>query len=137
MSTEMNLAEAITYLRPIAESATVGHYAEALGLVLAAAALRRPAQTEPTGEEREALAEAWDQGMAYGVNYDAGDYEVAPEPIENPYRRSENSDQPDGHKAEMIGACRSKTPHDGHDWQYSDTAYAECPGVPNQSDGAS
>lgn len=43
----------------------------------------------PTDDEREALAEAWDQGMAYGVNYDAGDYEVAPEPIENPYRRSE------------------------------------------------
>ena len=38
----MNLDEAITYLRPIAESATVGHYAEALGLVLATA------QTEPT-----------------------------------------------------------------------------------------
>ena len=41
MSTEMNLAEAITYLRPIAESATVGHYAEALGLVLAAAGSSR------------------------------------------------------------------------------------------------
>ena len=46
-----------------------------------------------------------------------------------------NTDQPDGHKAEMIGACRSTTPHDGHDWQYSDTGYAECPGVPNQSVG--
>ena len=51
----MNLAEAITYLRPIAESATVGHYAEALGMVLATAALRRPAQTEPADDEREAL----------------------------------------------------------------------------------
>lgn len=35
---------------------------------------------------RRIQAEAWDEGMAYGVNYDAGDYEVAPEPIENPYR---------------------------------------------------
>lgn len=39
----------------------------------------------PTDHEWEALARAWDRGMAYGVNYDAGDYEVAPEPIENPY----------------------------------------------------
>lgn len=31
---------------------------------------------------------AWMEGMAYGVNYDAGDYEVAPEPIENPYSRA-------------------------------------------------
>lgn len=30
---------------------------------------------------------AWMEGMEYGVNYDAGDYEVAPEPIENPYSR--------------------------------------------------
>jgi hypothetical protein len=42
-------------------------------------------------ESREALvravkAEAWDEGMAYGVNYDLGDREVAPEPIVNPYR---------------------------------------------------
>lgn len=42
MSTEMSLDEAITYLRPIAESATVGHYAEALGLVLAAAGVTQP-----------------------------------------------------------------------------------------------
>ena len=48
MSTEMNLAEAITYLRPIAESATVGHYAEALGLVLAAAGVAP--QPEPEYE---------------------------------------------------------------------------------------
>ena len=49
MSTEMNLDEAITYLRPIAESATVGHYAEALGLVLAAAGAAKP---EPKYEYR-------------------------------------------------------------------------------------
>lgn len=47
MSTEMSLDEAITYLRPIAESATVGHYAEALGLVLAAAGVT---QSEPEYE---------------------------------------------------------------------------------------
>lgn len=48
-----------------------------------------------------------------------------------------HTDQSDGHKAEMIGACHSTTPHDGHDWQYSDTGYVECPGVPNQSNGES
>ena len=36
--------------------------------------------------DREVAEKAWDEGMAYGVNYDMGDYEVAPEPIENPYR---------------------------------------------------
>ena len=49
MSTGMNLDEAITYLRPIAESATVGRYAEALGLVLAAAGVTQP---EPEYEYR-------------------------------------------------------------------------------------
>lgn len=39
---------------------------------------------------REVLAKAWDEGMAYGVNYDAGDYGVAPEPIENPYRTEQS-----------------------------------------------
>ena len=58
MSTEMNLAEAITYLRPIAESATVGHYAEALGLVLATAGFHRPAQTEPTDAQCDAITQA-------------------------------------------------------------------------------
>ncbi len=46
----MNLDEAIAYLRPIAESATVGHYAEALGLVLAAAGV-----TQPEPERRATL----------------------------------------------------------------------------------
>ena len=54
MSTEMNLDEAITYLRPIAESATVGHYAEALGLVLAAAGVTQPEPEYEYGIETEA-----------------------------------------------------------------------------------
>ena len=37
--------------------------------------------------QREIAERAWIEGMAYGVNYDAGDYEVAPEPIENPYAK--------------------------------------------------
>lgn len=48
-----------------------------------------------------------------------------------------DTDQPDGYKAEMIGACRLTTLHDRHDWHYSYTGYAECPGVPNHSDGES
>lgn len=35
---------------------------------------------------RDVQADAWDEGFAAGVNHDLGDYEVAPEPIVNPYR---------------------------------------------------
>lgn len=54
--------------------------------------------------------------------------------VKRPNRHPANSDQSGEHKAEMIGACRLTTPHDRHDWHYSYTGYAECPGVPNQSD---
>ncbi|PRB01775.1 hypothetical protein [Microbacterium sp. MYb64] len=35
----------------------------------------------PTDDEREALAAAWDEGMSYGVNYDAG---IRPDPSRGP-----------------------------------------------------
>ena len=91
MSTEMNLAEAITYLRPIAASATVGHYAEALGLVLAAASVTQPepeyeygnqatfhfgTQIMPASDRETAMKMAWLQPAFRRVK--AGAWEPVP-----------------------------------------------------------
>lgn len=91
MSTEMNLDEAITYLRPIAESATVGHYAEALGLVLAAAGVAQPepeyeygnqamfhthTHIMPAPDRETAMKGAWLQPAFRRVK--AGDWEPVP-----------------------------------------------------------
>lgn len=40
--------------------------------------------------DAEVRADAWDEGFYAGANHDFGDYEVAPEPIINPYRSAQN-----------------------------------------------
>lgn len=40
---------------------------------------------------RAAKEAAWDEGFAAGANHDFGDYEVAPAPIENPYRKADRA----------------------------------------------
>ena len=38
---------------------------------------------------REHMANVWDAGFDAGVNHDLGDWEVAPEPVVNPYRKND------------------------------------------------
>ena len=55
--------------------------------------VRKPADIVAEAEERKRalLERTWDEGFAAGANHDFGDYEVAPAPIENPYRKADRA----------------------------------------------